>query len=335
MKKIEKAPRFWELGQAMHELNQKLDGFMGEWRIELAKHSGELAKAGELRDSLIRQLMATSSTQGTAPNPITGIANSAGVVQLRKQHLDLVEKVLTGVVTSDLPLTVFGQTEYDANLRLRGIDWPKSAFSMIGAARMHNFRVLVEQAIIGGIPGDIVETGVWRGGASMMAKAVIDAYGDATRRVYLADSFAGLPPPDPEKYPLDKGLDLHLYEELAVSEEEVRANFAKIGLLDDRVITVKGWFRDTMKNFPAKSIAVLRLDGDLYESTIDPLNYLFDRVSPGGWIIVDDYEVFDACKQAVRDFLRARRLTPDIKHIDGVGVYFQKDALLQRKRAKQ
>ena len=293
MEKVEtSAPRFWELGQTMHELNQKLDGFISEWRIETTKHSDELAKAGELRDSLIRQLMATTSNQGTARNSITGIANGAVVVQLRKQYLDLVEKVLIGMVNSDPPLAALGQTEFDPNSRLLGLDWPKSAFSMIGAARMRNFRVLVEQAIVDSITGDIVETGVWRGGASMMAKAVIDAYCDTTRRVYLADSFAGLPPPDPEKYPLDKGLDLHLYEELAISENEVRTNFGKMGLLDERVITVKGWFRDTMKNFPAKSIAVLRLDGDLYESTIDPLNYLFDRVSPGGWIIVDDYEVF-------------------------------------------
>ena len=304
-------------------------------QVEVAKQEQKHASAGELRDSLVRQLIASSSAHSNEQNPIAEINNDAAVTQLRKHHLDLVEKVLVGVVTSDPPLTVHGQTEFDENLRLRGLDWPKTAFSMVGLARMHNFRVLVEQAIINGIPGDIVETGVWRGGASMMAKAVIDSYGDSTRRVYLADSFAGLPPPDPEKYPLDKGLDLNLYEELAISEEEVCANFAKMGLLDDRVITVKGWFRDTMKNFPGQSIAVLRLDGDLYKSTIDPLNYLYDRVSPGGWIIVDDYECFEACKRATQDFLRSRKLRPTIHHIDGIGVFFQKGHSQEIKQVQQ
>ena len=292
---------------------------------ETAKRDADLAVTGEIRSSLIRQLIATSSAQSNIQKTNTAITDDSAAVQLRKRHLDLIENILIGVVASDPPLSVHGQTEFDENVRLRGLDWPKTAFSMVGAARMHNFRVLVEQAIIGGIPGDVVETGVWRGGASMMAKAVIAAYGDSTRCVYLADSFAGLPAPDPDKYPDDKGLDLHLYEELAVSEEEVRANFAKMGLLDDRVITVKGWFRDTMQNFPAKTIAVLRLDGDLYESTIDPLKYLYDRVSPGGWVIVDDYECFDACKRATQDFLSSRNLRPTIQHIDGVGVFFQKD----------
>ena len=102
-------------------------------------------------------------------------------------------------------------------------------------------------------------------------------------------------------------------------------NFVEMGLLDSRVITVKGWFRDTMPSFPVEKIAVLRLDGDLYESTIDPLNYLYDKVSAGGWVIIDDYDCFEACKAAVHDFLNARGLAPEIHHIDGVGAFFRKD----------
>jgi hypothetical protein len=103
----------------------------------------------------------------------------------------------------------------------------------------------------------------------------------------------------------------------------VQANFAKLDLLDERVVFLKGWFRDTLPTAPVSRLAVLRLDGDLYESTLDPLTHLFDKVSPGGWVIVDDY-FLPACKAAVNDFLAGRGLAPDIVPIDGMGVYFRK-----------
>jgi predicted O-methyltransferase YrrM len=111
-----------------------------------------------------------------------------------------------------------------------------------------------------------------------------------------------------------------------VSLEQIQDNFRRFGLLDEQVVFVKGWFKDTMPTLPAEKIAILRLDGDMYESTIQPLESLYDRVSPGGWIIVDDYAIIPACKAAVTDFLAKRGLNPTIVPIDGVGVYFQKDA---------
>jgi hypothetical protein len=234
------------------------------------------------------------------------------------------EKVLTGLVYNDPPIALHDKKEFNAQDRLRGLDWPANAFSMIGEARMRNIRSVTERVLVDKIPGDIVETGVWRGGASIMAKAVLQSYGDTARRVYLADSFEGLPPPNVEAFPADKGSTFHEYSELAVSEQQVQENFKRLGLLDDRVITVKGWFRDTMPKFPVSQIALLRLDGDMYESTIDPLRALYDKIPSGGWIIVDDYEWIAACKQAVHDFLDSRGLKPEIRHIDGVGVFFQK-----------
>ena len=321
----------------MNPLIDRIKGDVAELEAELARQSLEVSalnkvtetqteqvhKLEEQRDSLIGQLLERAPEHPAASSPHYD-PEGKDLRQMRKGHLDLIERVLIGTLTSDPPLPVFGQTAFEADKRQRGLDWPSSAFSMIGAARMHNLRLLMERVIADGIPGDFVETGVWRGGASMMAKAVIEAYGETTRSVYLADSFAGLPEPNPQKYPMDEGLNLNLYSDLAVSEEEVRGNFEKMNLLDERVITVKGWFRDTMPNFPAKRIALLRLDGDLYESTIDPLNFLYDRVSTNGWIIVDDYECFAACQQAVVDFMNGRGLNPIIQHIDGVGVFFQK-----------
>jgi O-methyltransferase len=235
------------------------------------------------------------------------------------------EAVLVGTIYDDPPLPIFGSHVYDAEVRNRGLDWPKSAFSMIGSARMRNLRVLTERVIKERVLGDIVETGVWRGGASIMARAVLEAYEDRSRRVIAADSFAGLPAPD-SNYDADVGSNFHEYSELVVSEDEVRRNFAKFNFCDDQVIFLKGWFKDTIPVIPTDRIAILRLDGDMYESTIIPLNYLFDKLSLGGWVIVDDYWVVPACKAAVGDFLSSRGIEPKFHEIDGVGIYFQKSS---------
>lgn len=243
---------------------------------------------------------------------------------MRKEYLELVAKTLDGTIYDDDPLPSNGTGVFDATLREYGWDWPSKAFTMVGSRRLRNFRTLIESVIGEGVPGDIVETGVWRGGACIMARAVLKAYDVTDRKIIACDSFEGLPPPNEEQFPSDKGSNFHEYADLSVSLEKVKDNFARFGLLDEQVVFLKGWFRDTMKDVPSEKIAVLRLDGDMYESTIDPLNHLFDRVSPGGYVIVDDYRVVPASKDAVHDFLDARGLTPEIIEIDGVGVYFRK-----------
>ena len=159
------------------------------------------------------------------------------------------EAVLVGTIYDDPPLPVFGSQVYDADVRNRGLDWPKSAYSMIGSTRMRNLRVLTESVIAAKVPGDIVETGVWRGGASIMARAVLEAYEDRSRRVIAANSFEGLPPPD-EKYDADVGSKFHEYSELIVSEEEVRRNFQRFNFFDEQVVLLKGWFKSTMPLIP-------------------------------------------------------------------------------------
>jgi hypothetical protein len=259
-------------------------------------------------------------------------------------YLDLMERVLAGVIIEDPPILTEeykGFYRYvaksmgapiepdDDNIaqyrypwREEGMDTPSLALTMIGIKRLHNFRTLILKAIEDGVGGDILEAGVWRGGASILARAILRAVGDTTRRVILADSFEGLPPPDPA-FPLDASSNLHEHRELAISLQTVQTNFAKFDLLDDRVVFLKGWFRDTMLTAPVTNLAVLRLDGDMYESTLDPLTHLFDKVSPGGWVIVDDY-FLAPCKAAVSDFLGTRGLKPEIIPIDRMGVFFQK-----------
>jgi hypothetical protein len=221
---------------------------------------------------------------------------------------------------------VLGNKEFNAELREYGWDWPSKAHSMIGSKRMENLRALAERAIFGGVPGDFIETGVWRGGACIFMRAILEAYGVRNRRVWLADSFAGLPPPDPVAYPADIGDIFHTYADLAVSIDEVKRNFEKYGLLDDQVMFLKGWFKDTLPDAPIGRLAILRLDGDMYESTMDALQHLYGKLSPRGFVIVDDYRVVDGCRQAVDDFRAARGIEDAIVEIDGVGIYWQKTA---------
>ncbi|MCP9850237.1 TylF/MycF/NovP-related O-methyltransferase [Cyanobium sp. Morenito 9A2] len=218
---------------------------------------------------------------------------------------------------------LFSVRHYDSELRDRGIDWPSSAHTMIGVQRMDNLRHCLCKIIEENIPGDFIETGVWRGGASIFAKGIFDVYGQGERRVWLADSFEGLPKPNPVDYPEDAGDEHYKLDILRVGLDEVRANFASYDLLDDRVLFVKGWFKDTLHTLSIDSISVLRLDGDMYESTIVALDALYGKVSIGGFVIVDDYCI-SSCAKAVHDFRERHHIQDQIMPIDGTGVYWQK-----------
>ena len=197
--------------------------------------------------------------------------------------------------------------------------------TMIGRRRLDNLQFCVEKALEDGVPGDLIETGVWRGGASIFMRGLLAAHGVSDRLVFAADSFMGLPKPS---RPEDQAHDLSREKLpfLAVSLAEVKANFARFGLLDDRVRFLEGWFKDTLPAAPIDRLAVLRLDGDLYESTLDALTALYDKVSPGGFIIVDDYFAMEPCQQAVTDFRKSRGLTEEIVDIDHLGAFWRKRA---------
>jgi O-methyltransferase len=214
---------------------------------------------------------------------------------------------------------------FDEHKRNRGLDWPAAAETMIGMQRLTSLQRCVETVLAEAIPGDLVECGVWRGGACILMRAVLAAYGDQTRSVWVADSFAGLPKPDKENYSADENLELHLLGDiLAVSEATVKANFKRYGLLDDRVRFLVGWFKDTLQASPINCISLLRLDGDLYESTIQALDALYPRLSIGGFCIIDDYHEIEACRQAVTDYREREKVSAEISEIDGSGVFWRK-----------
>jgi O-methyltransferase len=219
----------------------------------------------------------------------------------------------------------FGERKRDL-----GLDWPAEAETMIGMQRLTSLQRCVETVLTDDVPGDLVECGVWRGGASILMRAVLAAYGDQTRCVWLADSFEGLPIPDTSKYnpglrgKLDKLLVPEIYAGvLAVPETEVRANFERYGLLDDQVRFLPGWFKDTLPNAPIDRIALLRLDGDLYDSTMESLDALYPRLSPEGFCIIDDYAL-DGCRQAVTDYRAKHGVSAEIVDIDGFGALWRK-----------
>ena len=195
---------------------------------------------------------------------------------------------------------------------------------MIGLKRLDNLQACVTDVLQKKITGDFIETGVWRGGASIFMRAILKVYEDITRRVWVADSFQGLPKPNPELYPADKNDTLWNYPQLAVSLEDVKANFAKYALLDDQVQFLVGWFRDTLPKIPAKQFAILRLDGDMYESTMDALLNLYPKLSRGGYIIIDDYGVFESCRSAVEDFRTKHNITEKLHWADWSGVFWQR-----------
>ncbi len=233
-------------------------------------------------------------------------------------------RLLLKAANTFIPM-VRGSGPFDPNARDKGLDWPAEAETMIGMQRLTSLQQCVETVIADDIPGDLVECGVWRGGACILMRATLAAYGDAKRSVWLCDSFQGVPRSDPVNYKADKGIRAEFAAGiLGVSEAEVKRNFERYGLLDDRVRFLPGWFKDTLHNAPIEQISVLRLDGDLYESTIQALEPLYPRLSLGGYCIVDDYYAVKACEQAVTDYRAQHGITTEIIDIDGTGAMWRK-----------
>jgi O-methyltransferase len=214
---------------------------------------------------------------------------------------------------------------YDPFLREVGRDWPARAESMIGLRRMQNIQDCIQAVIDDDVPGDLIEAGVWRGGACIFMKANLLARGDTGRIVWVADSFQGLPTPNGSLYPADIGDDLHARSGLSVGADQVRHNFERYGVLDDRVKFLVGWFKDTLPCAPIDSLAIMRLDGDMYESTWQAIEALYPRLSPGGFCIIDDFGSHQSqAGCAVHDYREANGIDEEIVDIDGFGAFWRK-----------
>lgn len=205
------------------------------------------------------------------------------------------------------------------------------AVTMLPLARLDNLRTCIETVIADAVPGDIIETGVWRGGAMIFACGVLKAHAVTDRLVWVADSFEGLPKPDPERFPAEakahSGVVMtKAYGHFAASLEDVQRNFGAYGLLSAQVRFLKGWFKDTLPNAPIDRLAVMRLDGDYYESTRDALVNLYPRLSRGGFVIVDDYgeDTWTYCRKAVDEFRAEHAIIDPMVRVDSRCWYWRR-----------
>ena len=203
--------------------------------------------------------------------------------------------------------------------------------TMMGMGALENLHAAMHEVVHNHVPGDFVETGVWRGGGTIYMRAFLEAYSEPHRRVWVCDSFEGLPKPKDE-YEADSGSRLWESEYLAVSMDEVKRNFDFYNLLDERVCFIKGFFSDTMPTAPIDQIAVLRLDGDMYESTMVVLEHLHPKVSEGGIVIIDDYGMLPECNRAVEDYRLKHSITGPLQIIGyfkgtPIGAYWRKGGM--------
>jgi O-methyltransferase len=232
---------------------------------------------------------------------------------------------LAGQAAARINVEIVYKKAYDPTSREVGRDWPARAESMIGLRRMDNIGHCVQAVLSDDVPGDLIETGVWRGGACIFMKANLVAGGDTERTIWVADSFQGLPAPNVTLYPADTGDDLYTRSGLSVGADQVRHNFARYGLLDERVKFLVGWFKDTLPTAPIERLSLMRLDGDMYESTWQAIEALYPRLSPGGFCIIDDFGSHQSqAGLAVRDYRTANGIDEEIIDIDGFGAYWRR-----------
>lgn len=270
--------------------------------------------------------------------PILAARPRPGEEPMRRAYLDLLKLCLCDLAGArTLSVSRTGDTrkrdsqvkslelqEEELALRVRGADWPFSGLTMVGLKRLDDLQACVESVVADGVDGDVIEAGAWRGGASIIARATLDSLGADDRLVWVADSFQGLPAPDPGGFPEDDYLDLSQVEFLSVPAEEVRRHFARFGC-EDGVELVEGFFDQTLPTLRGHRWSVVRLDGDTYEATWVGLESLYPGLSAGGYLIIDDYVLIPECRRAVNDFRHEHGITEPLEEIDWNGVRWRRE----------
>lgn len=229
-------------------------------------------------------------------------------------YLDLLEKTLlysfwTEPLIHESGAIIYGgPTVTDSQRENGSAAWPAYAFTMIGQKRLRNIRDLCALVDEENIPGGFCECGVWRGGACIYARACLEA----DRTVWVCDSFAGMPLCAAEPW----WNKLHC---IRVSKEEVESNFNKFEL-NSNVRFIEGDFSNSLSQ--VEDLSILRLDADMYSSTVDSLRALWPKLSVGGFLIVDEYQIVPECRKAVVDYFGDS--LPTFTNIDASGVWCRK-----------
>jgi hypothetical protein len=273
--------------------------------------------------------------------PARGRGPGGDAGALRTAYLDLLKLSLCDLcaaVTLSAARTLDGQvmsrelTGEQIRLRSAGMDWPLFGLTMLGLARLDDLQSCVEEVVRDGIEGDVIETGSWRGGASILVRAALDSLDETGRTVWVADSFQGFPAGGNGDLHQRLNADLAAFDFLAVPVEEVEANFARFGLRDG-VRFVEGFFEDTLPGLSGGRWSIVRLDGDTYQATKVALESLYDGLSLGGYLIVDDYLSVGECRAAVDEFRAARGIAEPIEAVDWSSVRWRRQTSAARERA--
>ena len=201
-------------------------------------------------------------------------------------------------------------------------DLIEQKLTMLGKQKLDTLRFCIEDVLKQSIPGDIIETGVWKGGATIYAAGILKAHRDIQKKVFVADSFAGLPRPDAQKYPQDKGGTHHTRKDLAVGLEEVKDNFSRFDLLSKQVVFIRGFFEVSLQSADIEKLSVLRLDGDMYGSTMTVLKQLYHKLEIGGYLILDDW-LLTGARKALLDFCSQIGIEEEM-YQDYSGVFWKK-----------
>lgn len=305
-----------------------------------------IGSAKDFIDSLLERVVWVNGMVDGIPARYASMDNN---VTTPKDHAVF---LYTEMIKSFVSATVFNDAEFSVHPRLgsdkkrikafnkdnrmNGQDWTYVGDTMTGWKRLDNVRNLLMDVVRKNVKGDYIETGVWRGGSSIFARAVMDALGEHNRTSYVCDSFQGLPPGEKHLDEKDIGWDKTPY--LEVSSEVVANNFRKYGLLGLNVVFAKGFFNETMPPLSKRidSLSIMRLDGDMYESTVDVLYHLYDKLSIGGYVIMDDWFGFPS-RTACEDFFKVHGINPTIVPIDKLSAYWKKteDVSIQYWRYEQ
>lgn len=267
-------------------------------------------------EAILSSLASTPPPRATGPGPEEE--------DLRRAYLDLLKLCLADLVgpstVSVGPVpdgTVVARELRGDELRSRaaGVDWPLQGLTMTSQRRLADLQACVRALVDDGVAGDVIEAGSWRGGSSMLMRATLDSIGEQERTVWVADSFQGFRRGAQDGDEGALGALLSAYDFLAVSEDDVRESFARLGL-ERGVRFVPGFFEETLPRLRDGRWALLRLDGDTYEATSVALRSLYGGLADGGFVILDDYGVAEECQAAVDDFRRERGIQDPLEVVD-------------------
>jgi len=246
--------------------------------------------------------------------------------EVGEKYLAYLRSALMNLPAPHIGNAFIGKRANDLQTVLEGRGRDQQAITMIGEIRLTQLGTAIRNIVSRDVPGNLLEAGAWLGGACIYMRAVLDILGVRNRIVYVCDAWDdGFPKPD-GRFAIDNASTLHTRQYFKTSNVLVRQNFTDYGYNDEQVRFVQGMFKDVLPTTDTGPLALLRCDGDLYSSTWDSLVACYDRVSPGGYIIQDDYNVIANAQEATDDFRAQRGITAPLVKVDWASVYWIKEA---------